>query len=234
MRLNQLRLGAIIPCYKMTYFLPAVLESLKDLEQVVVLNGDKPWESNERVEDNTKEIAEMFDNVTVVKGSWSDEAVQRTVGVRILKDMDYVFTLDSDEILLPGDQRRMVEFAEDHKDCNAFASSIVTYKPNLSNRAIYDEGHTPIVMVRPVPNFSFSVIRCVNGHYLPNYSVNLHHLKFLQPEDQLSWRLNSKYSHEKREVKGTVPTEKSLELEEFLTGLGYTELKEQVKEVSFA
>lgn len=229
-----MRVGAVIPCYRMTHFLPAVLESLKDLEQVVVLNGDKPWESNEPVEDNTKEIAEQYQNVNVVKGSWSNEAVQRTVGVRILKDMDYVFTLDSDEILLPGDQRKLIEFAEQNKECNSFASRIVTYKPDLSNRALYDEGHTPIVLVRPVPSFSFSVIRCVNSHYRALHDVILHHLKFLQPEDQLSWRLKSKFSHEKREVFGTVPTEKSLELEEFLTGLGYTELKEQVKEVSFA
>lgn len=218
----------------MTHFLPAVLESLKGCEKVVVMNGTKPWESEEPVEDKTRQIANRFRNTFVLSGEWSNEAVQRTCGVKALKDMDYVFTLDSDEILLPEDQEEMLRYAEEDQDCQAFASQIRTYYPDLGNRAIYDEGHTPIVLVRPVRDFHFSTIRCVGTRYLPHPSVVLHHLKFLQPKEDLSWRMKSKYAHEKREVLGSVPVDKSQELENFLLGLGYTNLEAELKEVRLA
>jgi len=94
-----MKFGAIVPVLNEWTFMSAVLGQLfKVCDRVIVLRGTKSL-SGASVRLTT--VPELDLRTEIVEGAWTSEHETRNVGLDILEagGMDYVFTVDSDEIL---------------------------------------------------------------------------------------------------------------------------------------
>jgi hypothetical protein len=137
--------------------------------------------------------------------------------------MDYILCLDTDEIIVLEEQKELLQFAQDNPDVDCFTVNINTYFGDLNHVAVYDQGHTPITLVRP--HVRFTVTRCVDRPYVCCESVTMHHLKFLQPKDDILWRVGAKHLTQQRELSGSLLVNKNDKLLSFLSSCGYSNLK---------
>ena len=227
-----MRVGVHIPCYKFTHFLPAVLKSVAWMDRILVTNSTVPWDDSNSQVDNTEEICNKADmpNLELLKGTWSQDSehMQRTLAGKLLSDCDRIFLLDSDEIMLVGEQKRLLEYSLANNNLDTVGVNTIPYFDDLSHVAKYDEGNTPIAIMKP--GVKFYVTRCADGVFHYNRDFNIHHFKFLQPKDQIGWRVKAKHIDQQRTFNGVVPCEKNIELEEFMKTCGYNEFKSEIKE----
>lgn len=232
-----MRVGVHIPCYKMTYFLSAVLRSVSWMDRILVTNSNMPWDDTQVQEDNTEEICNKsgLDNLELLKGSWSKDSEhnQRNMAMKVFSDCDYIFLLDSDEIMNLGDQRRILEVAAQTPEMEAFGVRTIPYFNDLSHRALYDEGNTPLALVKP--SVRFFITRCISQPWKDLSSeFSIHHFKFLQPKSDIGWRNGAKHPDQCRKFKGVIPIEKNLELESFMESCGYTNFHSELQQIEAA
>jgi hypothetical protein len=213
-----MKIGAIIPVFKMTYFLPLLLKEIGWIDKIILLKNEEPWDGSGEDETHT----ELPDNVEVYMCDTKDQTEQRNYGLFLLRDYDLIFVLDSDEIILKADQIVLLACAIQESEVTAFAMEVKAYK-DMSHIYDYDTGHTPIVLVRG--GTMLRDIRCVYGAFATFCDGFLHHLKFLQPPESLEWRKNNK--KHTREIKGVnefmMPDELREMLEEY--GCYYTNIE---------
>ena len=165
-----MKIGAVIPINGDPHFLKDVLRCLNWVDEIVMVRSE-------------------FDEDT-------DQARIRNSGLMQLSGFDYVFILDSDEILLEEDARATLDFAKEHPEMIAFGIPVVAYIKDLEHTINYDRSHYPIVLIRG--NYKLNNTRCHNIGFRKCDEATLHHLKFLQPLKDLKVRTNAKT--EKRQV----------------------------------
>jgi hypothetical protein len=207
------------------------------MDRILVTNSTMPWDDTQSQEDNTIEICERanLDNLEILRGNWArdSEHNQRNMAMNALKDCDYVFLLDSDEIMLLGDQRRILELAVQTPEMEAFGVRTIPYFNDLSTIALYDEGNTPLALVKP--SVKFFVTRCITNPWKDLSSqISIHHFKFLQPFKDIYWRNSAKHKDQVRLFNGTKPISKNLELESFMAFCGYKDFKSELKDIETA
>jgi hypothetical protein len=207
------------------------------MDRILVTNSTMPWDDTESHEDNTVEVCEKsgLDNLQLLRGNWSKDSEhnQRNMAMKALSDCDFVFLLDSDEIMMIGEQRRILEVAVQTPEMDAFGVRTIPYFNDLSHQALYDEGNTPLALVRPTVNFF--VTRCIKEPWKDlSKDFSIHHFKFLQPKSDISWRNGAKHSDQVRKFNGVVPIEKNDELESFMASCGYTNFKSELQDIEVA
>lgn len=208
------------------------------MDRILVTNSTMPWDDTQGQPDNTASICQAanMDNLELLRGSWSrdSEHNQRNMAMRVLSDCDYIFLLDSDEIMMLGDQRRIIEFAtQKAPNTKAFGVRTIPYFNDLSHQALYDEGNTPLVLVKPTVRFV--VTRCIDEPFEDlSSSFSIHHFKFLQPGSDISWRNQAKHPDQVRKFNGVVPIEANEELKRFMASCGYTDFHSDLQEMDAA
>ena len=232
-----MRIGVHIPCYRLTYFLPAVLRSVSWMDRILVTNSFKPWDSNVLEVDDTVKVCSNanLDNLELLRGNWSKDSEhnQRNMAMNVLSDCDYVFLLDSDEIMNLGDQRRILEVAAQTPEMEAFGVRTIPYFNDLSHMALYDEGNTPLALVKP--SVRFFITRCITQPWKDlSTQFSIHHFKFLQPKSDIGWRNGAKHTDQCRKFNGVVPIKKNIELESFMESCGYTNFKSELQDIEVA
>jgi hypothetical protein len=207
------------------------------MDRILVTNSSMPWDDTQTQEDNTEQICNSsgLDNLVLLKGTWSKDSEhnQRNMAMNALKDMDYIFLLDSDEIMLIGDQRRILDVAAQTPETEAFGVRTIPYFNDLSHVALYDEGNTPLVLVKPT--VKFFITRCITTPW-KNLSdkFSIHHFKFLQPKSDIGWRNQAKHTDQCRKFNGVIPIEKNIELESFMNSCGYTNFNSELQDIEVA
>jgi hypothetical protein len=96
-----MKLGAAIPVLNEWRFMPAVVGQLQRIVDRIVLVRSKRSQSGAPV--TLSPLPSRMREVEVIEGEWSSEAGTRNAGLERLAECDYVFLIDSDEILLDDD-----------------------------------------------------------------------------------------------------------------------------------
>jgi hypothetical protein len=117
-----MKIGAIIAVNRDEDNIWFCLKGIYDFcDKVVVVYSDTDWVGCKR-EDKTLSIIEAFEDphhkIRLIKGTYTDQPGQRTVGLDWLKQngFDYCFVVDSDEIYEPVQLQWVRKFLEQGKD----------------------------------------------------------------------------------------------------------------------
>jgi hypothetical protein len=102
-----MKLGATIPVLNEWRFVPAVVGQLLQVVDRLVIVRPSRSQSGAPVE--LLPVPELDPRIDVLDGNWQNEAETRNAGLEYLDDCDYVFMVDSDEILLDGDLATLKE-----------------------------------------------------------------------------------------------------------------------------
>lgn len=96
-----MKLGAAIPVLNEWRFMPAVVgQLLQIVDRLVIL---RPSRSQSGAPVELSAVPELDSRIDVLDGNWNSEAETRNAGIDYLNDCDYIFMVDSDEILLDVD-----------------------------------------------------------------------------------------------------------------------------------
>lgn len=204
-----LRVGAVIKSYHMTHFLPLVLEQLRWVDKIVVMNYR--FKTACHASDDTKEICDEFghSNLIVDSGSGLTQGEIHNKGMDSVRDCDLSWILDADEILLKKDQGVILERMADRTPKLGrpdFARcSFIDYKNDLYHASPKRPGGVTIIVdpkavkfgrIREIEN----TICCADFPY-----INVHHMMTVFPPHVLSWKADWEYREE------GIPKEKLLD-----------------------
>jgi len=105
-----MKIGAAIPVLNEFRFLPAVVgQLLKVVDRCVILRGTR---STSGAPVALAPMPALDARVEVVEGAWQTEAETRNAGMDCLCECDYVFMVDSDEIILDEDLKTLRRLCE--------------------------------------------------------------------------------------------------------------------------
>ena len=110
-----MNLYAAIPVLNEWRFVPAVVgQLLKVVERCVILRPSRS-QSGEPVD--LLPVPELDPRVDILEANWDSESATRNAGMEYYPDADYVFLVDSDEILLDQDLERLRDLCRsgDHR-----------------------------------------------------------------------------------------------------------------------
>jgi hypothetical protein len=96
-----MKLGAAVPVLNEWRFIPAVTGQLGRVVDRLVLV--RPFRSQSRAPVRRTPLPRLHPGTEVIEGDWPTEADTRNAGLNHLSECDYVFMVDSDEILLDRD-----------------------------------------------------------------------------------------------------------------------------------
>jgi hypothetical protein len=179
-----MRFGAAVLCANEWRFAPAVLgQLLKVCENVVVLRGQRSLSGAPLV---LGDIPPLDPRVLVVTDTWKDEADTRNAGMQILKDCDYVFTVDSDEIL----SDRALEFITSTCEMTrprALLGGCHTYWKTPDWRIDPPEKLVAPLVVRK--DVRFERLRMFSGEHTIVNQYLFHHLSYVRTDEEMKEKL---------------------------------------------
>jgi len=226
-----MRIIANILCHNNLIYLQNLIPQVAKFANRIIVVDDCSTDDTAQ-EDNTEEIVSLYDwpNIEFLKGEWSQDSehLQRNMACKVLSDCDFIYLLDSDEIMTLEDQRKLLDFALSHPEYVGYAVNTIPYFYDLEHVALYDEGNTPIALIRP--SARFFITRCIENPWIYCQDINIHHFKFLQPKSQIGWRVKAKHGDQVRPFRGVIPTVKNNDIESFMASCGYTDFKSELSE----
>lgn len=220
-----MKFGAIYCTYDDHEYLELSFESFKNMDKVLFLISDKPW--NGEKSDNTETIklvsrlVEKYPNVELKQGSWDDEAEQRNYGLDILfkGGIDYSFIVDTDEIYHNQHIEAMKDFIIKNQKFSAFHIEWNTYWTKDYYVINPREEFNPIVCVK-VSEFKFTKNRqgttdvkraggavfksegqMYNGILIPPTVAFCYHLSYARKDEIIKRKIET-FSHSSEVVKG--------------------------------
>jgi hypothetical protein len=177
----SLKLGAAIPVLNEWRFMPAVIgQMLKFVDRCVIM---RPSRSQSGATVSLTKIPDLDPRVDVLEGNWRSEAETRNAGMDYLEDCDYVFMIDSDEILLDEDLQNLRTL------CEQRAHPVISVK-------LYTYWKTPEYVIDPPEDGTIKMVlrkdirlygvREVRGPVYPS-EIYCHHLSYVRSMTR-SWR----------------------------------------------
>jgi D-glycero-beta-D-manno-heptose 1-phosphate adenylyltransferase len=188
-----MRVGALIKSYHSTQYLPLVLEQYRWVDKIVVLNYR--FDTVKETTDDTREICYRFKHGGLVCESGQGLA-QHNIhnrGLELLKDCDFAFISDADEILFPEDQQKILSRMQgwDYGCCN-----IVDYNGDLNHALPKRKGYTLVCVA--VNQVKFHCIRSVQptAREIVLPEVTMHHLGLVFPKHIIDWKADWEHKEE--------------------------------------
>lgn len=139
-----MKLGAAIPILNEWRFLPAVTGQLLQVVDRVVLMRGRRSQSGAPVH-RLLPVPRLDPRIELLEGDWGSESATRNAGMDHLDDCDYVFMIDSDEILLDSDLRMLVEM------CRTGTHAAIAVK-------LYTYWKTPEFRIEPPENGTIKMV----------------------------------------------------------------------------
>jgi glycosyltransferase involved in cell wall biosynthesis len=173
------KLGAAIPVLNEWRFMPAVIgQMLKFVDRCVIM---RPSRSQSGAIVSLSKIPDLDPRVDVLEGNWRSEAETRNAGMDYLEDCDYVFMIDSDEILLDEDLETLQAL------CEQAAHPVISVK-------LHTYWKTPDYVIDPPEDGTIKMVlrkdvrlygvREVRGPVHPS-DVYCHHLSYVRSDDEV-------------------------------------------------
>ncbi len=134
-----------------------------------------------------KALTKEFDNIHLVKGVWKTERDQRNYTMSCLKECDYVFVLDSDEMWSSADINKTKEYVESMPGYNVFKCTWNTRFKKLDWRVDPREPFKPIVVLKK--GIKFDINRKVKSthktmiKFIPERIALIEHFSYLRSSD---------------------------------------------------
>ncbi len=184
-----MRLGVIIRCYHATDFLRPVLKSYKWVDKICLLNYR--FKTAEPRPDDTEEIAESMKlhNLIFKKGEGLEQHEIFNVGMDILKDCDYIFINDADEIILPEQQKKMVENMQKN-DRDAGMCPMLDYVADFYHS--FNKVPRRVLMIVNPKRVKFFKIRQIKNNdftAIEQFENYVYHFGFVLPPEKLNWKI---------------------------------------------
>lgn len=178
-----MKFGAAVPILNEWRFAPAVLgQLLKVCDRVVVLRGRK---SLSGAPAELLPVPLLDSRVELVTGSWSSEHATRNAGMELLSDCDYVFVVDSDEILSERSLRLLMLGCE--KGHRSLSCQFYTYWKTPEYRIHPPESiAAPVVVRRDV---RFERLRLFSGEHTWMSGPVVHHFSYVRTDDEVREKL---------------------------------------------
>ena len=178
-----MRIGALVRSYGTTKYLRAVAKQYDWVDRLLIMN----YRFNGVIprQDGTRDILQELNqpNVEIMTGENFNQHEVFNLGFSMLKDCDYIFVSDSDEIITKQDQKKMVDGIEDY---DAGVCNIIDYKTDYYHR-IPQRTHKPLVLAKNT--LKFYDVRCYTGR-CKEFPINIHHFGFVNEEADIQWKFN--------------------------------------------
>jgi hypothetical protein len=157
----------LIGCYipvdpKLTKFLPAVKASLKEnCNQVIAVKHDFGKQPEHEI---------------------------RNKGIKEFELFDYVWTIDGDEIILPEDQSKVINFLNKHKKYDSVMLPVINYSDMTLTKIYPMTNHRVFVLVRP-KTFKFYKTRCAIANTYIFDDIFIHHFGYADIGNNISYKI---------------------------------------------
>jgi len=175
-----MRIGAVTPCFNDEATISGTIKCLAPfVDRHVVLISEKPYYGEDEEPDRSEEICNNL-GVDVVKGVWELDNYQRNLGISMCRDMDWVLTLDSDEMFTSDEMDKFLGFLSETK-VRAVAVRPIVYWKDTDHILEPRPEFTPIVAVNPMVKFMH--IRNVDHGGAIWIGGDMHHLSWCAPKD---------------------------------------------------
>jgi glycosyltransferase involved in cell wall biosynthesis len=174
-----MKLGAAIPVLNEWRFIPAVAGQLFGVVDRLVLL--RPQRSQSGAPVHLTPIPDLDPRIEVLEGNWRSESETRNAGMSALSDCDYVFMVDSDEILLDEDLAKLKDMClqDQHR---VIAVRLYTYWKTARHRIDPPEDGTIKLVLRKDVR-----IHGVREVAEPAHTADVfcHHLSYVRTDDEL-------------------------------------------------
>lgn len=180
-----MRQGAIVRSYHLTEYLSPVLESLKHLDGILVMNYR--FKGMPETRDNTREIADSlgWKNITVLEGHGREqqEIFNRALGIFEELKYDWVWINDADEFIQKKDREFILKFLTNNS-YNGGTVNVIDYTKPEERAEI--RTHRPTVIVRPFVRFRETRCADYSNWYFKN--IYMHHFGYMVKN---TWKLRN-------------------------------------------
>lgn len=181
-----MKFGAAIPCANDTTYLPAVVgQMLKVCARVVVLRGRTSFSGAPL---DLRPLPALDPRVEIVEGDWADEAATRNAGMEILRDCDFVFCVDTDEIFSASALRFLCEVCV-QKQPRALSCRLITYWKTCDYKIDPPENLIPSVVVRQDVRFHHLRMLAPGEVVLLVDRPLMHHLSYVRTDEEMRDKL---------------------------------------------
>ena len=179
------------------YIIPA-LRQWPGIRKVVLVSS-VPWNG---ISENQAEMLTLLHRekeIEVHVRNWRTEAEQRNFGLELLKDCDYVITLDPDEYFTSEDRSRILARLNDPMDyLNAVkkplpcfrAGKVVTYWRDADHILSPADRHLPIIAVNP-KTCRFTEHRMVDTDTQTVISSVMHHMSWVRDDQEVRTKIRA-------------------------------------------
>ena len=175
-----MKLASVTLAYNDETTIGGTLRCLKPfVETQIVLISEKPYFGKETEPDRTEEIA-LDLGAEVVKGEWSLDHDQRSLGNSLCSDCDWVLAFDSDEMMEFKELDRFIRFLET-AETPAVGIQPEIYWYDIYHRLRPKPSYTPIIAMKPSVRFTY--IRNIDSPFQLYDGGEMHHLSWCKPKD---------------------------------------------------
>lgn len=197
------RFAAVCCVYDDERWLPFMLRSIYgEVGAIFFLIGDGPWNGERTSNAGTLSVVESFPDldrkIQIIRGDWSSETEQRTVGLHIVKQAGFenCFIVDADEIYDPPVLRKMMGAALMKPQVGCFYMTCLTYWKSHRYRIDPPEHYKPPVFLK-TGLAQFVERRHATAQYVgvipPQLGV-CHHMSYARTNEELLKKITT-FSH---------------------------------------
>jgi hypothetical protein len=198
-----MKLAVLIRCYYIIDYLRIVLKSYSWVDKILLMNYR--FTSVAPIQDTTEEAALSLNlpNLEIEKGEGIAQHEILNRGLDKLKEYDYVFISDADEIILPADQKTIVNMMQSLGMESGYCL-IRDYFYDAFHHLPQRPGHS-LVIVKP-DKVRFIHIRSsrYNQNKRKDFNLWLHHFGFALQLNHLEWKMNWESIEEKTDVPANI------------------------------
>lgn len=161
-----MKFAAMYCLYDEYEYLDVSVESFNNLEKVIFLISDIPWNGNASYQANidtinhVKSLCDKHENFELITGHWNNEIDQRNFGLSILfkYNIDYTFIVDNDEIYHDYHIENIKKFIISNSKYSAFHIEWNTYWKKDYYVITPREKFKPVIAVK-ISEYLFNQIR---------------------------------------------------------------------------
>jgi len=143
--------GVQILSFHCTDYIESIINIFLPLvDKIAISVNEKSWMGNIENNGGVEKLITPYlsDKVILVKGKWESEAEQRNVCLDAMREMDYVFIVDDDELWTSEQIHKMKEFMVGHPGYTVFNTSWNTRFKNPYWRVEPREQYKPTIAIQ--------------------------------------------------------------------------------------
>lgn len=201
-----MRKFSVIAVYVVHYgqdYLEYSIRSIYDhVDKIIISVGLKSWsyKGSKPIDENflkwILDLPKKYEKIQIITGEWSKDEDQRNDTIQYVKDFDYYFLLDYDEIYDPVNLDGFYDFAEDHKEFSVFRIPFLNFWRSFGY-VIQEEVFSPVQrFFRIGRRFKFK-LSCISSYKrrvqvdVPSDICCCYHFSYAKTVEEISYKINT-------------------------------------------